>query len=280
MENEIKARGIIKRRHPRSRKGENGRLVVIGGSTRYYGAPALVSLAAMRVGADLVYTLVPERIAPTVASYSPDLIVWGYSGDSLNPSIYPFVKELSLKADSLVIGNGLTREHDVKKTAQRVVNSWEKPIVLDADAIGALETPEGRTVYTPHDNEFLRLTGKCPPDSIIERTSIVKHEARKIGATILLKGAIDVISDGERTHTNRTGNAAMTCGGTGDVLAGIVGAFLSQGYSPFDAARIGAYVNGLAGDIAYDRFGYSMRATDVLDTMPSAIQRIHGRSQK
>lgn len=274
MDSDVISGSVFRERNPASRKGDNGRLVVVGGSDRYYGAPALVSLAAMKTGADIVYTLVPERIAPTVASYSPDLIVWGYSGERLNPSVYLPLKELSGKANALAIGNGLTRFTGVMKTAQRVVNSWEKPLVIDADAIGGIEVSSGSVLYTPHDNEFLRLTGKVPPADTNGRKDIVRKEAKRMGATILLKGVVDIISDGERIHLNRTGNSAMTCGGTGDVLAGIAAAFLSQGYSPFDAGRIAAYVNGLAGDMAFNELGYSMRATDTLNSMPMALLRI------
>ncbi len=268
---------MLRIRSPQSKKGDNGRLVVLGGSKRYYGAPALVSLAALRTGTDIVYTIVPEKIAPTVASYSPDLIVWGYKGDELNPEAYRFVEELSQKADSIVLGNGLTRNPAVLKTAERIVNSWGKPLVLDADAIGGLEPIQGKTIYTPHNREFLRLTGKTVPETLNQRSETVRKEAKKLNSVILLKGPVDVISDGTRIYLNRSGNSAMTCGGTGDVLAGVAGGLLSQGYSTFDAARIGAYLNGLAGEIAYKKVAYSMRATDTIESLPSALMSIRKR---
>lgn len=263
----------LKSRNPDSRKGDNGRLLVIGGSTRYYGAPALVSLAALRVGTDLVYTLVPERIAPTVASYSPDLIVWGYEGSDLNEKINLLLRELFEKTDALVIGNGLTKSLSVIETAQSVLDSWKKPVVVDADPIGSVK-PNGQTVFTPHDGEFLRLTGRKAPKEIGARREAVKAEAKELGAVILLKGPVDVISDGERVYLNRTGNSAMTCGGTGDVLAGIVGGLLSQGYPPFESACLGARLNGVAGDLAFKKLGYSLRASDLLGFIGEAMRKM------
>ncbi len=254
----------IRERNPDSRKGDNGRLLVVGGSIRYFGAPALVSLAALRAGTDLVYTLVPKAIAPTVASYSPDLIVWGYEGEFLNRKALALVKELGVKAYALVIGNGLSNSPSVMKATQSVLDIWKKPAVIDADPIGRVKLKSNSVVYTPHDGEFLRLTGREAPKEIEKRKRVVQNEAARLEVTILLKGPVDVISNGEETYLNETGNAAMTCGGTGDVLAGLVGAFLSQGYSPVEAARIGAYVNGLAGDQAVKDLGYSMRASDLL----------------
>ncbi len=263
-------------RDPGSRKGDNGRLVVVGGSTRYYGAPALVSLAALRAGTDLVYTIVPEAIAPTVASYSPDLIVWSYEGKELNRNAMSLIEELAPKTDALVIGNGLTRAPGVIKAAQSILDYWEKPVLIDADPIGFVKAKNANAIYTPHDGEFLRLTGKKPPKDVSERAKLVKIEAERLGATILLKGPVDVISDGKKTKLNRTGNSAMTCGGSGDTLAGIAGALLSQGYPAFDAACWAARINGLAGDFAFKELGYSLRATDIINSIAKAMKRPSG----
>jgi hydroxyethylthiazole kinase-like uncharacterized protein yjeF len=267
----------LKPRNPGSRKGDNGRLLVIGGSSRYYGAPALVSLAAMRTGVDLVYTVVPEKIAPTVASYSPDLIVWGYEGDELNEKAMHLLEELASKTDALVIRNGLTKSPGAIKTAQLILDFLRKPVVIDADPIGLVKVKRKNVIFTPHEGEFLRLTGKKAPSKIEERARLVKSEAKRLGAIILLKGPVDVISDGEQVYLNKTGNSAMTCGGTGDALAGIVGGLLSQKYSQFEAACLGARINGLAGDIAFKKLGYSMRASDLIGFIGDAMWKMGRR---
>ncbi len=264
----------LRPRNPDSRKGENGRLAVIGGSSWYFGAPALASFAAMRAGADLVYTVVPNAIAPTVASYSPDLIVWSYLGSELNKSALELIVELEPKTDAMVIGNGLTRTPEVLETANSILDSWKKPVVIDADPIGFVKGKHSKMIFTPHDGEFLRLTGKKAPQEIKKRSELVKDEAKKLGATILLKGRVDIISNGEKIYLNKTGNSGMTCGGTGDTLSGLVGTFLSQRYEPVESARLGAYINGLAGDLAFKELGYSLRASDIINFVPKAMREL------
>jgi len=259
----------LKARGRGSHKGMNGRVLVVGGSRCYSGAPALVSLAALRTGVDLVYTVVPSCISRTAAGYSPDLIVWGFEGEYLNENALGLVEELLDKTDALVIGNGLTKEKGAMKTAQHILDSWKKPVVIDADCIGNVKARGKNVVYTPHAGEFERLTGKKPVSE-----QVVHEAAGKLGVTILLKGRVDVISDGKMIKYNRTGNAGMTVGGTGDVLAGIVGGFLSQGYPAFEAARMGAYVNGTAGDLAFKKFGYCLLASDLLIEIPDAIKSL------
>ncbi len=272
MENRVA--GLLKPRASDSRKGDNGRLLVIGGSIRYSGAPALVSFGALRTGTDIVYTLVPNSIAPTVASYSPDLIVWGYEGEYLNRSAMELVQELEPKTDALVIGNGLTAKKEALQEAGEILSAWEKPVVIDADLLGRVKTGSKLAIYTPHDGEFERISGKKPPIELNARAEAVKKEAGKLNGVVLLKGPVDVVSEGRQVFLNRTGNSAMAVGGTGDVLAGLAGGFLSQGKSPFDSARLAAYINGLAGDLAFKELGYSMRATDMLDFIRKAMMRI------
>lgn len=267
----------LKPRNPKSHKGENGRVLVVGGSRLYFGSPALVALSALRTGADLAYLLVPEYIAPTVASYSPDLIVWGYKGEFLNEGAHPQFHELAQKTDALVIGNGITKNPQVLKVAKELILECgnEKPCVIDADAIIAGGYGMENVVYTPHVREFERLAGVPVPKSINERQDAVRKAAKKLNAVVLLKGAIDIISNGKRTALNKTGNPGMTHGGTGDTLAGILGAFLSQGHSLFNAACMAAHVNGAAGDLAYKKYGDSLIASDMIGEVANVMKRIH-----
>jgi len=126
-------------------------------------------------------------------------------------------------------------------------------------------------VLTPHAGEYQLLTGKNLPQSLEERALEVKKTAEELGAVVLLKGHVDLISDGERVKFNFTGNPGMTVGGTGDVLSGIVGALLAQGFDPFEASVAGAFVNGAAGDFVQSEKGFHMVPTDLLEWIPRVM---------
>jgi NAD(P)H-hydrate epimerase len=151
-------------------------------------------------------------------------------------------------------------------------------MVIDADGITAVSKDVSvlkgkRCVITPHSREYLALTGHTLPKDLDTRVADVAESSRNLGAVLLVKSMIDVISDGTWTKLNRTGNAGMSVGGTGDTLAGEVAALLSKHLSPFNAARIAAFSNGAAGDLAFDRIGYSLMATDVIDNLPEVLRR-------
>jgi NAD(P)H-hydrate epimerase len=150
-------------------------------------------------------------------------------------------------------------------------------MVIDADAIRPFRNAEVKGgikgIITPHVGEFKELTGIGLPKENEERCNIVKEWAKKFGMTILLKGAIDIISDGERVKMNRVHNVGMTVGGTGDVLSGIVGALLSKGVEPFNAARMGAFINGMGGNLAFEEKSYGMVATDIIDKIPKVLKK-------
>ncbi|MFH1471405.1 MAG: NAD(P)H-hydrate dehydratase [Nanoarchaeota archaeon] len=264
----------LKKRSPDSRKGQNGSVLVVGGSRQYYGSPALVALAALRAGADLVYLLVPEHIAPTVASYSPDLIVWGYKGEYLNKGATDLFSELREKTDVMVIGNGLTKKSDVLKVAEKMIREYKKPCVIDADAIVAGGYGIKNAVYTPHVKEFERLAGRALPQDFGAQKSLVNSIAENFDSTVLLKGKIDIASDGKIMLLNKTGNSGMTCGGTGDTLAGVCGALLAQKNSALNSAICAAHINGAAGDLAYKKFGNSLIASDIITELPNVLRTI------
>ena len=259
-------------RRKESHKGQNGRVLVVGGSWKYYGSPALVAKAALRVGADLAYLLVPDKIAPTVASYSPDFIVWGYAGHTLNGNAFELFQELAKKTDAMVLGNGLTKEPEALDVAARMAGMWRKPLLIDADCLGRI-TRHG-ALYTPHVVEFKRMHGRAADENLARRCAQVAETARSAGGTVLLKGIVDIISDGKKTALSRTGNAGMTCGGSGDTLAGIAGALLASGHGNFEAGCIAAYLNGLAGDLARKGLGNSLIASDIVENLPSALRSL------
>ncbi|MEE9150447.1 MAG: NAD(P)H-hydrate dehydratase [Thermoplasmata archaeon] len=258
-----------------SHKGDNGRLLIVGGGP-YTGAPALAGLAAYRMGVDLVHIATPSKTYQIIASYSPNFIVHRLSGDVLGAEDLKILKKVMDKIDAVIIGPGVGDHPDTADTILRFIRDSSKPLVIDADAIrpvaGDLEALKGhKGVLTPHANEFKILSGEAIKTDMNERAQQVKFFANKTGFTILLKGNIDIISDGEHVKLNRTGNPAMTVGGTGDVLAGLTGAMLSKGASPFNSARIAAFTNGTAGDLAFKDMGYSMMATDMIDKIPLVV---------
>ena len=263
----------LKPRKPDAHKGQNGRVLVVAGSRRYFGSPALVALAALRTGADLVYLLVPEYISKTIASYSPDLIVWGYEGERLSEDAFSLFYELEAKTDAMIIGNGVTKQPAALEAAKELIEKWGKPIVIDADCIQPNLRFTRKTLITPHLVEFQRLTGKKPPENEKERAELVRKEAKTLGSTILLKGRPDIISDGEKIATNNIHNPGMTSGGSGDTLAGIAGALLSQNYSPFEAGCMAALINGMAGNLAFKKYGYSLIASDIIVEIPNVLKK-------
>ncbi|MGQ0796960.1 MAG: NAD(P)H-hydrate dehydratase [Methanobacteriota archaeon] len=254
-----------------SHKGQNGRLLIVSGGP-YTGAPALVAYGALGIGADLAHIAVPAVAAQVVASYSPTFIVHPLGGTHLLVEDVRRVVELATKADAVAMGPGLGGADDTLRAVREIVRSVALPIVLDADAIKAVAAEPDlrrgrRAVLTPHAREFLTLTGRELPASAEERAEPVREAAASLGATILLKGHVDVVSDGTRVKFNYTGNPGMTVGGTGDVLCGIVGGLLSKGVTPFDAARLAAFTNGYAGDLAFKVKSYGLTAADVADNI-------------
>ena len=269
---------VTKMRPLSAHKGDFGRLLVIGGSEVFSGAPTLVSMAALRTGVDIVYTAAPERTAHDIASMSPDLITVKLDGSHLNPANMNVLKDYLSVVDAVALGPGAGLHPETKafvKACVKAVEETGKPLLLDADGLKAfaefkkpLKVP---LVLTPHAGEFAILTGKKLPESLEARVHEVKRTAAELGAVILLKGQVDVISDGKRVKLNFTGNPGMTVGGTGDVLSGVVGALLAQKVDAFEAAVAGAFVNGAAGDFVAAEAGYHMVATDLLDFIPQVL---------
>lgn len=253
-----------------SHKGQNGHLLIIGGGP-YTGAPALSAFAAHSTGVDLVTIATPESSASVIASYSPNFIVRPLPGTFLEPQHQAQIAELIEAADTVLIGPGLGREPETIEAVRKLIACIDKPLVIDADGLFAMsgqETFNVPVVLTPHSREFGRLGGSQELDE-----ASVYNLAGKLNATVILKGPVDIISDGQHIKKNNAGNPGMTVGGTGDVLAGIVGCFLAKGVKPFEAARMGAFLSGSSGDHAFQRVGWSMTATDVVACIPAILSR-------
>ncbi|MCL2145766.1 MAG: NAD(P)H-hydrate dehydratase, partial [Methanomassiliicoccaceae archaeon] len=252
-----------------SHKGSNGRLLIIGGGP-YYGAPAMSALAAMRVGTDIVRLAVPKNCSSVIASFSPVLMISELSGDSLRREHLEHLLDLSLKHEAVLIGPGLGVSGDTADAVREFVRKCGVPAVIDADGLTALGkdfVSNGRTILTPHIREFEKLGGD--PHKADDSIGML---AEKMDSVILLKGKTDLISDGERIRRNITGSPGMTGAGTGDVLAGIVAGLLSKGMTCFDAAALGAFISGRAGEHAFEERSYGMTATDVIETIPKVLK--------
>jgi NAD(P)H-hydrate epimerase len=252
-----------------SHKGQNGRVLIVSGGP-FTGAPALVAYGALGIGADLVHIATPALAASVVASYSPTFIVHPLVGHRLMREDLRQVLDLTAKADAVAIGPGLGDVEGTLEAIRDIVRQVTLPMVIDADAIHAVASEPKvlagkRAVITPHSREFKVLTGKALPDSPDERAEPVREASRALGVTILLKGPVDIVSDGTRVTFNYTGNPGMTVGGTGDVLCGVVAGFIAKGMSSYDAARLGAFANGYAGDLAFKEKSYGLTATDVAE---------------
>ena len=256
-------------------KGENGIVAIIGGGA-YTGAPALAALAALHTGCDLAYICCPSSVWKVVASFSPNLIVRKMKGEIFNASNIGEIEDIIKKADAILVGPGLGKKEETIEACKILAEKYagKKYLVFDADAIQSLKDIDckEKSIITPHAGEFKKLTGKELAKEIEERKKMVKEEASKRNATILLKGYIDIISDGISIKMNRIHNEAMTVGGTGDVLAGICAALLSKGIKPFNAACMAAFINGYAGNMAYEEKKYGLLATDIIEKIPYVIR--------
>ncbi|MFB6125233.1 MAG: NAD(P)H-hydrate dehydratase [Halanaeroarchaeum sp.] len=253
-----------------SHKGDFGRVLVVGGGP-YTGAPALSAQAALRAGADLAYVATPEPVADEIQGDSEDLIVESLVGTRLLPQHVDDLLERAADVDVVVLGPGLGDAEDSGRAVEAFLESYDGRAVVDADALVRVPDvdTEATLVCTPHQGELVAMGGPRA-DDWRERADLVESFAADVGHTLLVKGAYDVVSDGETTRVNRTGNPGMTVGGTGDVLAGATGAILAR-LEPVQAAGLGAYANGSAGDAVVEARGYGLLASDLLDELPRAL---------
>jgi NAD(P)H-hydrate epimerase len=280
---------VNKQRTANAHKGDFGRLLVVGGSEVFSGAPALVSLAALRTGVDIVYLAAPAKTAYAVSSMSPDLITLKLKGDHLSEGNVAALQPYLETVDAVVVGPGLGLNAETREFVKAFVSAVEgagKPLLLDADGLKAfadfkrpLRVP---LVLTPHAGEYEILTGRKLPERREERVAEVRETAKELNAVFLVKGEVDVVCDGKRVKLNFTGNPGMTVGGTGDVLSGVVGALLAQKAGAFEAAVAGAFVNGAAGDFVAGEKGFHLVASDLLEWIPRVLidPMSHGKLHK
>lgn len=244
-------------------KGDFGHLLIVAGSEGYTGAPVIAAHAAARSGVGWVTLAVPREIYPIVAACCP-------------PEVMPRpLEELGdlTGFDALAIGPGLG---DGRRIVPGLLAQITVPVVVDADALGALGPTAAPLVLTPHPGEMGRLIGKSAQEVQRHRWEIARQFARERHVVLVLKGAGTVVTDATgKLWINSTGNPGMAKGGTGDALTGIIGALLAQRLAPFDAARAGVFLHGRAGDFAAERCGTAaMLATDLIESLGAAWQTV------
>ncbi len=265
-------------------KGTFGHVLVVAGSRGMSGAAVLCGTAALRGGAGTVQIAVPESIQSVVAMGQICATTVGLPATrqgQLAWSACELLVSLLRGANVLAVGPGLGRGPSIQRIVRALLAKADRPVVLDADGLNALAplTSDWRApcpmVLTPHPGEFARLVGA-------ETTRVQEHRhdwavafAAHHHVVLVLKGYQTLVTDGQRLYVNRTGNAGMATGGSGDVLTGLIAALVGQGIPLFDAAQLGAYLHGLAGDLARDELGEaSLMASDLLAHLPGAFRRL------
>lgn len=276
--NQARVKELLPDRPAWSHKGDYGKILLLCGSRGFTGAAYFAAMGALRCGAGLVFLGVPESIYTIEAVKLNEPVVFPLPDrdgmlhtDALNE-----IRRRLPQMDAVLIGCGLGQSEDVFQVVKAVLEEAACPVVLDADGINVItrhkDIVRGRkapTVLTPHDGEFLRLgysIGKDRMDSAAEA-------ARNLGGILLLKGHETCITDGKQAYLNQTGNPGMAVGGSGDVLAGMITGLLGQGIPPLEAAAVGAWLHGAAGDLCAERLGqYGMLPSDMLEALPRLMK--------
>ena len=280
----------LPKRKLESHKGNNGRLLIIGGSVDYIGAVILAGMAAFRSGVDIITIAAPEKVAWAINTFSPDFITRKFNGDFFASKHSDKIIRLSNDFDSVLIGNGLGLRKQTMKFSKKIIKNIEKPKVIDADAIKALGFEVNNSIITPHENELrIFLDNNLKDKEIIEKifSKKINHEKRaknlqsvlknflEKNNVILLKGKTDIIISKDKIKFNKTGNAGMSVAGTGDVLAGLTAGFLAQTKNLFDSACSAAFINGIIGDYLLKKKGYGFIASDFINEIPLFIKKLN-----
>ena len=279
-------------------KGTVGTVLAVAGSRSYTGAAYLTSKAALRAGAGLVTLACPASAQAVLAVKTTCVITTPLpetsEGALARAAVTPLL-DLTKDKRALAVGPGLSREPEtleaVREYLTRVGRTPGPPIVLDADGLRPYEDGRqddlaplaARLVLTPHAGEFMRLTGHGKEALARDRRGLLEAFVNRVGAVTILKGPGSLVarrraSGGVEVHENDTGNPGMATGGSGDVLTGVVAALLAAGLSPWDAARLGCWLHGRAGDLAARRTGWApLIATDLLEGLIEAIREVETR---
>jgi NAD(P)H-hydrate epimerase len=275
----------LKPRAVDAHKGDFGKVCIIAGSIGMSGAAALAGRSALRAGAGLVRVATPKSVLPIVASIEPSFTTITLPEDSLGrisaKAINPILEAVS-ENDVVAFGPGVGISGELRSVLETLLEQNQLRIVIDADGLnnlaGIKDWPikrKANLILTPHPGEMKRLWSALfreplPPD----RQKQAAQLAQQTKTIVALKGAGTVVTDGEKIYINKTGNPGMATPGSGDVLTGVIAALAGQGLSDFDAAVLGVYIHGLAGDIAAENFGQvSLMTTDIIQALADAFMR-------
>lgn len=270
----------LPKHRPDIHKNERGRVLVVAGSGSFPGAAVLAARGAMRAGAGYVTLAVPAPVVHIAQSHLLAAPVVGLpsSGGALSSTAAALVIDMAADYDAVVVGPGLTLAHGAVAAVRAMVAGIDVPLVLDADGLNAftdhldlLDMRVATTILTPHPGELGRLLGTDAAAVQADRLSAVQRLARP-RRTVVLKGASTLIADEAGLVVNTSGTPALAAAGTGDVLAGMIGSLVAQGLVPFDAACVGVYVHGRAGEAAARTHTHlCVTAEDIPDAIPSAV---------
>lgn len=277
-------------RPERGHKGDFGRLLVVAGSIDYPGAALLTALGAMRAGAGLVRIATAESVAARLAGSVPEITWMALDEEApglIAPGGWRRITTEAAGFDAMVIGPGLGSHPATQRRARELIGSLAIPAVVDADGLNALadvarwwQRLRSPLVLTPHPGEFARLCGTVSPssDDDVARAEAVVAAAARWSQVVVLKGAHTVVADpGGQVLASGVATPALATAGSGDVLAGAIGAFLAAGSAPFEAAACGVAVHGAAGLLAADRIGPAgTMARDIAALLPETIRKLRG----
>lgn len=279
-------KGMLPRRDKFSHKGTFGRVGIISGSLGMTGATYLSSMAALRTGSGLVYSIVPDSLKEVLSIKLTEAIIKPVEDRStghFTMDSFQQIIHIIEGMDAIAIGPGMGVDEERVELVRKILLEYKKPVVLDADGINLISLDptilmdrQGDTIITPHPGELSRLLGVSIGEIQKERVEYSKFTSNKYNVITVLKGANTLVTDGkEKVYKNNTGNPGMATAGSGDVLTGMITSFIGQGISPYEGAVLGVYCHGLAGDLASrDKGEYGMIARDILDNIPYSIKKL------
>jgi NAD(P)H-hydrate epimerase len=272
-------------RKPDAHKGDFGKVCIIAGSVGFSGAAALAGRAALRAGAGLVRVAVPKSILPIVASIEPSFTTIPLPEDNngkMSPKAINVILDAIKENDILAFGPGVGTSNAVQSNLETLIEQEKLRLIIDADGLNNLskikdwpDRTKANLILTPHPGEMKKLwEGLFREPLPAARQEQAGHFAKSTNTIVVLKGAGTVVTDGKKVYINKTGNPGMATAGAGDVLTGVITALCGQGLNNFDAAILGVYIHGLAGDLAAEKLGQvSLIATDIIDSLPEAFMR-------
>ena len=275
----------LKRRPKDAHKGTFGKVCIVAGSGGMSGAAALAGRAALRAGAGLVRVAVPKSVLPIVASIEPSFTTIGLVEDSagrISTKAINTILNAVGENDCLAFGPGVSTGNALRLVLQALLGQERLRLLIDADGLNNLASiknwhckTKAQLLLTPHPGEMKRLWSSLFREPLpSDRRQQAGHLARQTDTVVALKGAGTVVTDGRKAYINKTGNPGMATAGSGDVLTGIIAALMAQGLSNFDAAVLGVYIHGLAGDIAAKKTGpISLIATDIIQALGDAFMK-------